>query len=140
MTQIPHRRIEQRMAWVTLVAAAVVTLYWALYLGDPAMLVGEDPVVRAFESAFPVADGALAALLLVTSRYLFGHRRRGALLLVAAGAAAIYLGLLDVTFYAGRGLYASPSPAALAELTVNVLCLGGGVLALRVGWILWRSA
>jgi hypothetical protein len=139
MMQRAHHRIEQYMAWVTFVGAVAVTLYWTVYLVNPAPLVGQDPVIQAFESAFPIADGALVVLLLTTSRSLFAHRRQGAVLLVAAGAAAIYLGLLDTTFYASRGLSASPAPAALVELVVNALCLGGGGLAVGVGWALWRS-
>jgi hypothetical protein len=139
MMQRAHHRIERCMAWVTVVGALALILYWTAYLVNPVMLVGEDPAIRAFESAFPIADGGLVVLLLTTSCSLFAHRRQGAVLLVAAGAAAIYLGLLDTTFYAGRGLYAARSPAALVELVINALCLGGGGLAVGVGWALWRS-
>lgn len=140
MTQPQHRRIERCMAWVTLAGAVFVVLYWTVFFAGPARLAGDDQLARGFESAFPVADSALAVLLLVTSRHLFTQHRAGGLLLVAAGSAATYLGLLDVTFYAGRSLYGSPSPAALTELVANVLCLGGGGLAVRAGWVLWRES
>lgn len=138
MTQLQRRRIERRMAWVTLTGAVIVAAYWSVYFIDPAIVAGDEPVVRAFESAFPVADIALALLLVVTSRHLFAHRDEGRVLLVAAGAAAIYLGLLDVTFYAGRGLYGEASTGTVIELALNAACLGGGGLAVGVGWTLWR--
>lgn len=140
MTQAYRRRMERRMGWVTLVAAAVAVLYWIVYFADASALGVNDEITRAFESAFPIADAALAVLLIAASRCLFAGRQEAAPLLVAGGSMAIYLGLLDFTFYAGRGLYQSLSVAAAIELTINGLCLAGGLTALRLGWLLWRSA
>ncbi len=128
------------MGWVTLAAGLVAMLYWVVFFTDASLLGVNDDVTRAFESAFPIADGALALLLLAASRCLFTGRCEGALLLIAGGTTATYLGLLDFTFYAGRGLYASLSTAAAVELAINALCLGGGALAMRLGWLLGRSA
>lgn len=140
MTQAYRRRLERWMGWVTLVAAGVAALYWIVYLTDASALGVNDDITRAFESAFPIADGVLAVLLLATSRCLFAGKREAAPMLIAGGAMAIYLGLLDFTFYAGRGLYQTPSAAAAIELAINVVCLAGGLTALRLGWLLWRSA
>jgi hypothetical protein len=128
------------MGWVTLLAAAVAVVYWVIYFTDASALGVNDNVTRAFESAFPVADGALTVLLLAASRCLLAGRCEGAPLLVAGGGMAIYLGLLDLTFYAGHGLYDSLSAAAAIELAINGLCLVGGITALRLGWLLWGSA
>ncbi len=140
MTQAQRVRIERRMGWVTLAAGLVALLYWAVYFTDASALGVNDDITRAFESAFPIADGVLALLLLAASRCLFTGRCEGALLLVAGGSMATYLGLLDFTFYAGRGLYRSLSTGAAVELALNALCLGGGALALGLGWRLWRAA
>jgi hypothetical protein len=140
MTQAYRQRLERSMGWVTLTAASVAVLYWVVYFTDASALGVHDEFTRVFESAFPVADGVLAVLLLAASRCLFAGKCEGAPLLIAGGAMAVYLGLLDFTFYAGRGLYDSVSTAAAIELAINALCLAGGIVSVRLGWLLWRSA
>jgi len=132
-------RLEPRtvLAWTTLVAGALVILFWAVYFSDTAALGQEDPTKAAFEAAFPLADLVFAGLLIATG-VLFLLRRQGAVFfLIAAASMSLYLGLLDVTFYARHGLYAL-TPDAITEMVINALCIGGGVFGLRAAWQLRR--
>jgi len=93
----------------------------------------------AYEAAFPLADAGFGATLLLAGYGLLRGHAAGPFLLVGAAAISIYLGLLDLTFYAGHGLYAPVNPSVLLELGVNAACIGGGLLGLRAGWRFWRT-
>jgi hypothetical protein len=128
------------LGWTTLAAGALVLLYWTLFFTAPAVLGQDDPLKATFEGAFPLADLVFAGALLGTG-VLFFRRHPGApFLLVIAAAMSLYLGILDVTFYASHGCYSPLSPDAVTELVLNVLCVGGGACGLRAGWDLWRTS
>lgn len=139
-----HHRIHvngrRAFGWASLAGAGLVCLFWIVYFGTGAGLGRDDGVVRGFESAFPVADGILALVLAAAGRSLLRGADSGPFLLVAGAAMSLYLGVLDVTFYARRGLYRPVSAGALLELVANALCIGGGAAALWWGWRLWRRA
>lgn len=124
-------------AVATLLGGVCVTAFWILYFTSSVTVGHEDPTVVAFERAFLVADAVFAVLLIGAGIELLRHRPAGALLLAAAAGMSLYLALLDVTFYARRGLYSTASTTAAVELVVNALCLGGGLLGLRWAWRLW---
>jgi hypothetical protein len=124
-------------AIATLIGGACVAAFWIIYFTSGATLGHGDPVVTAFEGAFLIADGMFAALLIAAGIGLLRRRPAGALLLAAAAGMSLYLALLDVTFYVRQGHYAAVTAGALFELLVNGLCLGGGLLGLRLAWRLW---
>ncbi len=132
-------RLEPRvaLAWITLVAGALVILFWVAYFSDTAALGQGDPLKAAFEAAFPLADLVFAGMLIATGVLFLLRRQSAVFFLVAAASMSLYLGLLDVTFYARHGLYAL-TPDAITELAINVLCIGGGVLGLRAAWQIRR--
>lgn len=121
---------------VMLGGGALMGLYWALYLGGIVDLGQADPVVAAFESAFLLADTLLAGLLLSAGWALLSDRASGPFLMTVAAAMSLYLGLLDLVFYARRGLFESPGGADLFELLLIGTCVLGGLICLRVGWSL----
>jgi cytochrome c oxidase assembly factor CtaG len=130
-------RVRTVAAVATLIGGTCIAAFWAMYFTSSAALGHGDPAVHAFEEAFLVADGVFAAVLVTAGVALLRRRPSGTFLLVAAAAMSLYLALLDLTFYTRQGLYAPLSASALTELAVNALCLGGGVLGLRCGWLLW---
>ncbi len=123
--------------WIALVAGSLVVAFWVLYFQGSIALGADDPVVTQFELAFPLPDAFLALALFAAGYRLLRNRPGGPFLLVVAASMSIYLGLLDVAFYARRGLYSELDPTALTEAGVNLLCLAGGALGLRMGWLLW---
>jgi hypothetical protein len=124
--------------WVTIAGGAGMVAFWALLFGGLVDVGPEGSLVHAFEMAFPIADALLAALLFLAGVSLLKGRSFGAFWLVAAAGITLYLGVLDVTFYARQGLYAGGS--GLFELAVNAACVGGGLFGLRYGWKLWSAA
>lgn len=108
--------------------------FWVLYFSGSLELGAGDATVRAFESAFPVADGVMAAALFGAAAALRRGHRAAPLLLAAAGAMALYLGLLDATFYGTRGLNHPRTAEGALELALNLACVGGGGWALARAW------
>jgi hypothetical protein len=117
-------------------AGGLDLLFWLRYATSSAPL---DPAVRAYEGAFPIADAILGLALLLAGGALIRGSSLGEFLLVAAAGASLYLGVVDVTFYAKRAAYARPGAEATVEILVNVASLGGGLFGLADGWIRWRE-
>ncbi len=132
-------RLEPRvlLAAATLGAGGLVLAFWALYLTEAAALGQQDPLRAGFEAAFPLADLVFAAALIATGIQLLRRQRAAPFLLAISAAMSLYLGILDVTFYARHGLYSPLTPDALSEIVINALCIGGGVLGLKSAWRLW---
>lgn len=124
----------------TLTGGILVVLFWVVYLTKAVDLGQHDVTVSGFEGAFPLADAAFAAVLFAASWTLLKGKPGGAFLLAVAGAMSLYLGLLDVTFYAQQGYYWPITAEAVLGIVVNVLCIGGGILALWHGWKFWARA
>lgn len=135
----PGTRRLRRAGWTCLAGAGLVVLFWTLYLSGALAPTDEEAVVRAFESAFPLADAVLAATLVGAGTGLLRGRPHGAFLLTVAGAMCLYLGLLDATFYGLRALEGGDAAAGVATLVIPGLCLGGGAWALVRGHALWRA-
>jgi len=139
MTQDRKRKLERRLSAATLAGGLLVAVYWIGYFTNLVPVGQDDSAASAFESAFPVADALLGILLFGASRALYAGRRTGPFFLVAAAATCLYLGFLDLTFYARIGMYWPATTAGVAELFVNACCIGGGATALRLGWHLWSA-
>ncbi len=135
LTRGEGARLEQRtaLAWITLAAGALVILFWAAWFSDAAALGQEDTLKAGFEAAFPLADLLLAGMLITTGVLFLRRRESAVFFLVVAASMSLYLGLLDVTFYARHGLYAL-TPDGITEMAINVLCVGGGGFGLRTAW------
>lgn len=112
-------------------------LFWVLYLSRAVDLGQDDPFVHAFESAFPLADAVFAAALFAAAFHLLKGRRPGPFFLVIAGSMSLYLGVLDTTFYVSRGILTQIHLDGLIGLSVNALCIVGGIIALRFSWRCW---
>jgi hypothetical protein len=133
-----HNRNRQRLlGWMTLSGGVFVLLFWVLYFSRAVDLGQHDPLIHAFESAFPLADSVFAAVLFAAAYHLLKGKRSGQFFLVVAGSMSLYLGVLDTTFYVSHGIFSPFGIDALVGLTVNALCIGGGVIALYFGWRYW---
>lgn len=127
------------LGWMTLTGGVLVLLFWILYFSRAVDLGQDDPLVHAFESAFPLADAVFAAALFAAAYHLLKGQRPGPFFLVMAGTMSLYLGVLDATFYVGHGIHSQINLDAVISLTVNALCIGAGIIALRFGWRYWSA-
>jgi len=128
------------LGMVMLGGGALMLTYWTLYLTGTVDLGQSDPVVASFESAFLLADTLLGVLLLAAGWSLIGHRRSGPYLMTVAASMSLYLGLLDLVFYARRGLFSTFAAADAFELALIAVCVLGGGTCLMYGWKLIGGA
>lgn len=112
--------------------------FWVLYAAG-VITMGEG-IARVYETAFPAADALLGLALIAAGATLSARRPAGPFLIVIAGSMALYLGVLDLTFYLTNRLYSLAEPETLLGLVLNLVCIVGGGLALYWGWRLWREA
>jgi len=118
---------------------ALMLLFWSLYVSGAVDLGQDDPLIAAFEAAFILADTALGFFLCAAGWTLLRGNPKGPYLMVIAAAMALYLGLLDLAFYARAGLYGSITGAAVFEMSINAICIVGGAVCLRHGWNLMNA-
>lgn len=139
MSQNISRDRQRVLGWVALAGGMLVFLFWILYFTRSLNFGQDDRLQSAFESAFPVVDGVLAIILVAAGICLLRGKAAGTFCLVVAAAMCLYLGVLDVTFYARQGFLHPLSRDGSIALALSALCIGGGVLGLRFGWVLWRE-
>lgn len=137
----PTKKYFQRLfPYLVLGGGALDVLFWILYSARVIAPSETDAtLVKAFESAFPIADGLMGLMLFGAGLGLLKQKPSGTFFLVAAAAMAIYLGILDVTFYAQQGLYLPLTLSTLFLLGVNGCCICGGTIGLWFGWKHWRK-
>lgn len=112
-------------------------VFWLLYAAG--LITMGEGIARIYETAFPAADVLLGIALMAAGATLSARRPAGPYLIVIAGSMALYLGVLDLTFYLTNQLYRLSQPATLLGLGLNLVCIGGGGAALYWGWRLWRE-
>ncbi|MDZ7305373.1 MAG: hypothetical protein ONB44_24900 [candidate division KSB1 bacterium] len=94
---------QRLLPYLALGGGALNVLFWILYFAKViAPSEADEHVVRAFESAFPLADALMGIMLFFAGIGLLKKSPSGTFFLVAAAAMAIYLGILDVTFYSRK--------------------------------------
>ena len=115
-------------AVLLLVTAAGTAAYWAdFFLRGTVNVMDTDWYIR-FQRAFPVADAWMSACALVGGVGLLAGSGVGVAFSLVAAGALVFLGLMDVTFNVGNGLYRylATSAPMRAELVVNVWTIGLG--------------
>jgi hypothetical protein len=110
--------------------AVMVTAYWVSFYRGGEVRVTDDPCYARFQAAFPVADAWMAGCALVAAAGLVLGERFGPAFMLLAASAAVFLGLMDVTFNVENGLYrlVRTSGAMRFELLVNIVSLGLGAI------------
>ena len=88
----------------------------------------------AFERAFPLADGWMAALCVVAAEGLRRRREWAVLGGVAAGSALVYLGAMDVLYNLENGMYARLNAAMAGEVAINLWSCAFGPFLLAYFW------
>jgi uncharacterized membrane protein (DUF2068 family) len=120
-----------------LAVASVGTIaYWIVFFTSGAVQVQGDDAYLAFERAFPLADGWMAACAALAAVGLWLRRPWGLLFGLLAASSLVFLGCMDVLWNLNTGSYAIGSDAMTAEIVINVYCLAGGALLILY---LWRN-
>jgi hypothetical protein len=116
------------------VAIALDATYWAIWFTQRDWLASEHTqAYYDFENAFPLADlwlGVVCVLALVT---LVRRRPIAMLWLVAAGAAGLYLGCMDLLYDLEHAIFASGGGGVVEAVIVAVTWVFA-VTVLRFAW------
>lgn len=136
---IMRRKIQKRdslrrkLGYLSFAGGILDFLFWTLYLAGALSFGPADSMVQNFESAFLFADTLLGIILILSGVGLLRRKGYGPICMMAAAAMAIYLGILDITFYAGQDLYFPITAASLFEIFINAFCILGGATGLILG-------
>lgn len=133
-------RTRRRLVAAAFTGAGLLALFWVLYFGGVLAPADPDDPIARFEAAFPLADALLALTLVAAGVGLLRRKFYGLFCMVGAAGMTLYLGVLDLTFYAGQGSYSPPAGDGWVELLINALCIGGGAAGLWLCWTAWRKA
>jgi hypothetical protein len=96
------------------VAAVGTTAYWIVFFTSGAVQVQRDAAYLAFERAFPLADGWMAACAALAAVGLWRRRPWGLLFGLLAGSSLVFLGCMDVLWNLNAGSYSIGSSAMTA--------------------------
>ena len=91
---------------------------------------------RAFDLAFPAANLWTTVTALIAAHGLWRRSSSAVLFGVICGSSLIYLGLVDLAFFLGNGMYSQPDPAIYGEIAIHASCF---TLAPCVVWWLWTN-
>jgi hypothetical protein len=120
--------VDTFLAVLLLVTAVGTVAYWVDFYWHGSVNVVEAEWYVRFERAFPAADGFMSVCAVVAAVGLLSGKGFGIGFGLVTAGALLFLGLMDVTFNVGNGLYAylPDSWAMRGELVINLWCLAFG--------------
>jgi hypothetical protein len=126
-----RRLIEAMLA----AAVAIDVAYWSIWFTRRDWLASEHTqAYYDFENAFPLADAWLGLACVLALVALRRGRPTALLWLICAGAAALYLGCMDLLYDLQHGIFSQGSGGAI-EAVIVVLTWTFAVVVLRWSWI-----
>ncbi len=129
-------RADRVHAILMLVAALGTLAYWTAYFTAGAVQTSNDPAYLAFENAFPLADGYMAACLVVAAILLVRGNPTAIPFGIAAGSAMVFLGAMDTLFNLEHGKYADMTAEMAVETIINLVSFSFGPFTMIR---LWRA-
>jgi len=130
-------RIIKAVAIIELAIAVGAVLFWIAFFSTDLVSI-DDPQLReiylGFESAFPVPDMCLSVVLFIGGIGLLRKKPLGSLFSLLGGSSLVFLSLLDVSFNTQHGIYFLGLGEAILNVSINVVCLGSGLLIIFVVW------
>ncbi len=115
--------------WELVIAAGIVLFWAAFFITGPVSIADPklEDIYLAFETAFPVADFVLAAVLVLAAAGLLRKRSWGRPCTLIGGGMLVFLGLLDTSFNLLQGIYRLGAVEAILNGAINLLSLGSGI-------------
>jgi hypothetical protein len=116
--------------FLSLATSLGLILFWGAFFTVGMAPANPPACYFAYEHSFPLPDILLAVALLAWA--LLELRGKGsAALRSAAGGALIFLGVLDISFNAQNGVYASSMMDMISNAFINVWCVLFGLYMAR---------
>jgi hypothetical protein len=127
-------RGRRRVIGLLLAGAAVLVVYWAVWLVNRSLLASDTrPAYYEFQGAFVLADAWLAFCLVAGARALAARRASALLWLLVAGGAGGFLLAIDVLYNLQHGVWFA-GQRGLVELVRNLATLAGTVALCGWAW------
>jgi len=123
------KEINYRLiASLQIVTAVGLILFWIAFF-TVGMAPDRPPdCYFAYEHAFPLPDGLLAVLLLVTGLLLMKNTPLAVKMSLVASGALMFLGLLDFSFNIQNGIYTASALDLVINAFINLWCVGFGLV------------
>ena len=115
------------IAILELLTGIGLILFWILFFTIGLAPKNPPRGYLEYEHSFPLPDGLLAILLLVTGTLLLLNNTLGINLSLVAAGALVFLGILDFSFNIQNGLYKTSKMDLVLNAFINVWCVGFGV-------------
>jgi hypothetical protein len=134
-----NEKINRVVAYLAFLGAILDAAFWVAYLAGAIQFSKTSSIlIDGFESAFLFADAFLGLTLVLAGIGLLRNRPYGSFFAAIASSMALYLGMLDITFYSSQGLYLANSISSLIEIAINAACIIGGITGLLFAARFWR--
>jgi hypothetical protein len=116
------------IASLQIITAVGLILFWIAFF-TVGMAPDNPPACYfAYEHSFPLPDGLLAVLLLVTGILMIKNSPLGGKLTLVAAGALIFLGVLDFAFNIQNGVYKASILDLVINAFINLWCVGFGLV------------
>jgi len=122
------------MALLWLIAAAIVA-YWLSFFFGGDVQASVDACYLVFQRSFPLPDGFVALCAILAAEALRRHRASSVLWMLLTAGGLFFLGLIDIHYNLGNGMYGVRNSAMALEAAINLACLG---LATGLSAFAWR--
>ena len=123
------------LAAVFFLTALGTVLFWIDWFFGGHVATAEEACYRAFENAFPLADGGMSLLLVIGAIGLLRLAPGGFLWSLLGAGGLLALASLDATYNIEHGKYARLGDPAMAfEAYINAHCYVLGLATLTLAW------
>jgi hypothetical protein len=123
-----YGKTQRALAALAVVAAGGIAAFWVGFF--TVGLAPEKPPACyfAYEHAFPLPDGLLAAVLFVAGVLVLRGRASGRSPMLVCSGALVFLGLLDAAFNFQQSVYRTSTADLVLNGCINLFCVVLGVL------------
>ena len=115
------------IAILELLTAVGLILFWILFFTVGLAPKNPPRGYLEYEHSFPLPDGLLAILMLVSGTLLLLNNPLGVSLSLVAAGALVFLGVLDFSFNIQNGLYKTSRIDLVLNAFINIWCVGLGI-------------
>lgn len=122
------------MAVSLLILAAAIVVFWVLWFAHRSLVASANgPVYTGFENAFPLADGLLAMVMVLTALALWRSSRWALFGGLLSAGGGFYLVSMDTLFDLQHSIW-SQGGNGIVELAINVVTLVASIGFARWFW------
>jgi len=115
------------IAILELLTGIGLILFWILFFTVGLAPKNPPRGYLEYEHSFPLPDGLLAILMLVSGTLLLLNNPLGINLSLVAAGALVFLGVLDFSFNIQNGLYKTSKMDLVLNAFINIWCVGLGI-------------